>query len=83
MTNGPERDEGLTSAGLHGLDDLIRLIPGILSAGGAVAAAQEIEIKAAAISGPLGKTIATRSPRPTPRWLSAATVRVARARSPA
>jgi hypothetical protein len=42
-----------------------------------------MDTKEAAISGPFGSTIATRSPRPTPMPFSAATVRSASARSAA
>jgi len=41
---------------------------------GAETAPDAIAIKAVAISGPFGRTIATRSPRPTPKPFSAAIV---------
>ena len=46
-------------------------------------APEAIDTKAVAISGPFGSTIATRSPRPTPIRLSAATVRSTSPRNPA
>jgi hypothetical protein len=49
---------------------------------GAVVAPQAIVMKTAAISGPFGSTIATRSLRPMPIALSASTVRPANARNP-
>ena len=49
---------------------------------GAVVAAVAMVTKAAAISGPFGSTMATRSPRPIPMPPSAAATRAASARKP-